>query len=103
MTDARQRSLSPSELEQRLLERCPHGRYAYSAFAPEGLFDYTPCPECLRKAYEHLMEKAIEQWHFSEAGQRHPIPVYDWLGITVEQYARWVERGNDYVVEIPDA
>ena len=38
-----------------------------------------------------LVETKIEEWHDAEGGG---VPLHEWLGWSVEEYAAYVERGK---------
>jgi hypothetical protein len=94
------RRFTTYELEELAEERCVHDHYLYRVgerrWFDNGPYEYEPCITCLQAAYEQMMNLLIEAWHSSRSGMSLP----EWLFITGEEYAKWLERGPQYVVMV---
>ncbi len=57
--------------------------------------------ERLMEALHFVMDEAVERWHEPEWKRRDRELVKDWLGLTDDEYAAWVEgRYGDFVASI---
>lgn len=90
---------SKSQGEPSYVFELDHSSIAFGQDTFDGVYDRASVALCdvdafivaLREARDAAYLERVNEWHLTETD----TPLHEWLGMSQEQYAAWVERRQD--------